>query len=99
MVDRPQRFDIERPVKFRLSDVRNAPSLSGRTVNISTGGVLIQTDHAIAPGRKVEMVVRMAKLAPDSPEIDLRLYGVTVRTGDGCFAAQIRKHHLQPRPN
>ncbi len=96
MVNRPRRFEIDRPIEFRLADSRDAPRLYGRTVNISTGGVLIQTDQNIPVGRKVEMVVRMEKLAPDSADVDLRLYGVTVRSGDGWVAAQVRKHQLLP---
>lgn len=98
MIDRPPRFEIERPVEYRFTDARDATRFFGRTVNISSGGVLIQTDQSVGVGRKLEMTVRMAKLAPEAPEVDLRLLGVSVRSGQGWVAAQVRKHKILPRP-
>lgn len=97
MVNRPRRFEIDRPVQLRLADVRDAPPMEGRTVNISTGGVLIQTDHQIGVGRKLEIVVRIDRLSPESTDVDLRLYGVSVRSGQGWVAAQVKKHQLLSR--
>jgi len=97
MTERPLRFDIERPVEFRLTDVHGSPRLQGRTVNISSGGVLIKTDEKIGVGRKIEMLVRMAKLAPDSLEVDLLLRGLTVRSGQGWVAVHVKKRQILPR--
>ncbi len=98
VIDRPLRFEIERPVEYRFTDVRDATRFLGRTVNISSGGVLFQTDQSVTVGRKLELTVRMAKLAPEAPEVDLRLLGVAVRCGQGWAAAHIRKHKILPRP-
>ena len=88
---------MERAVEFWLTDVRNAPRFQGRTLNISSGGVLVQTNERIGVGRKIEMVVRMATLTPESAPVDLRLLGRTVRTGQGWLAAQIKKYQILPR--
>jgi hypothetical protein len=98
MIDRPVRFEIERPVDFRFTDVRNGGALHGSTINISSNGVLIRTDQKIGLGRKMEVIIRMAKLTPDSTEVDLRLLGVSVRSGDGFVAVQIRKHQILRAP-
>lgn len=66
-------------------------------MNISSGGVLIATGQKIGVGRKVEIFVRMAKLSPESMEVDLRLLGMTVRSGDGWVAVQVKKHQILPR--
>jgi c-di-GMP-binding flagellar brake protein YcgR len=97
MVNRAARFEIERPVEFRLTGHRNSPQLHGRTVNISSGGVLIRTEHNVNVGQKIDMVVRMARLTPESMEVDLHLLGITVRSGQGWVAAQIKKHQILPR--
>ena len=88
---------MERPVEYRFTDVRGSARQQARTVNISSTGVLLRTDQRIGVGRKLEVIVRMAKLAPDSPEIDLRLLGMTVRAGDGWVAVEARKHQILSR--
>jgi len=99
MIDRPMRFEIEQPVEYWLTDVRNAPRLKGRTLNISSGGVLFQTSQNIGVGRKIEMIIPMARLSPESMEADLRLFARTVRGGQGWVAAQVKKYQILPRPN
>jgi len=96
MVDRALRFGIQRPVEFRFTDVRGAPRHQGRTVNISSTGVLFETDQKIGVGRKLEIIVRMAKLTPESMEVDLRLLGMSVRSGEGWVAVQVKKHQILP---
>ena len=96
MNERSIRFEIERPVDFRLTDMRSGPLLQGRTVNISSGGVLFRTEQTVGVGRKIELVVHMAEGASDALEVDLRLLGRVVRSGPGWAAAQVGKHQLQP---
>lgn len=96
MTDRPIRFEIERPVAFRLTDARGGPQFQGRTVNISSGGVLFRTEQMIGLGRRVEMVVRMAPSGEPGLEVDLRLLGRVVRSGPGWAAVQVRKHQIFP---
>ncbi len=94
MTDRPLRFPMDRPVEFRVSGSRDGSVLHGRTVNISSGGVLFRTEHRLEVGRKIQMVIRVAD--PGSLEVDLHLLGVIVRSGPGWAAAQVRKHRLVP---
>jgi hypothetical protein len=97
MIPRPLRFEIERPVDYRFTDVRGAPRMQGRTVNISSSGVLMRTDQKIGVGRKMELYIRMARISPDGPEVDLRLLGTTVRAGEGWVAVQARKCQIVKR--
>jgi hypothetical protein len=96
MTNRSIRFDIERAVDFRLTDDRTKTPRQGRTVNISSSGVLFQTDNPPDVGRRVELIVRMTNESPDLVDIDLHLIGIVVRTGPGWAAARTRKHQLQP---
>lgn len=96
MTNRSIRFDIERAVDFRLTDDRARTPRRGRTVNISSSGVLFQTDQPPDVGRRVELIVRMTNESPDLVDIDLHLIGIVVRTGPGWAAARTRKHQLQP---
>lgn len=96
MTDRSIRFDIERAVDFRITDDRTGTPHRGRTINISSSGVLFQTDQPPGVGRKVEMIVRMTNESPGFADIDLHLIGIVVRTGPSWAAARTRKHQLQP---
>ena len=96
MTERPIRFEIERPVAFRLTDTRGSPRLQGRTVNISSGGVLFKTEQAVAVGRRVEMVVRMAQASESGLDVDLHLLGRVVRSGMGWAAVQVHKYQIHP---
>ena len=96
MVERPARFQIERPVEFRFADMRGAPPLQGRTVNISSGGVLFRTDQTVGVGRKIDMIVRMFQTDSDELKVDLRLFGRVIRSGPGWAAIQVKKHQIRP---
>jgi hypothetical protein len=96
MNERPMRFEIDRPVDFRITDMRGTPTFQGRTVNISSGGVLFRTEQSIGVGRKVDMVIHMAEGDSESLEVNLRLLGRIVRSGPGWAAAQVGKHQLVP---
>lgn len=90
------RFAMERPVEVRFPGAREAPPAQGRTVNISSGGVLFRTDQVIGVGRKIDMVVRMSRPGSEVVNVDLYLRGVIVRSGRGWAAAQVRKYRLVP---
>ncbi len=81
-------------MEYRFTDTRGGPRLQGHTVNISSTGILLRTEEKIGVGRKLELTVRMAPLAPHAPEVDLRLLGRSVRSGDGWVAVQARKHQI-----
>lgn len=96
MTERATRFRIERPAEFRFTDTRNALRFIGRTVNISSGGVLFKTDHPLGIGRKIEMVIRRCEPVPGEVEVDLLLLGMVIRSGTGWAALQVRKHRILP---
>ena len=98
MTERPTRFEIERPVAFRFTDARGCPRFEGRTVNISSGGVLFKTQQMVGVGRRVEMMVRMAQPGESGLEVDLHLLGRVVRSGPGWAAIQVHKHQILPTP-
>jgi hypothetical protein len=97
MIQRALRFAIERPVEYRFTDVRGGPRFKGRTINISSTGVLMQNEQRIGVGRRMELLIRMTPLAPGGPEFDLRLLGITVRSGEGFVAVQARKSQILKR--
>lgn len=95
MQERAQRFGIRRPVEFRLKSPGVRKEGKGRTVNISTGGVLFETQAEIGEGRKIDLTVDVGEGLGGAP-VTLNVQGVTVRTQDGAVAVAVKKHRLRP---
>lgn len=93
MTQRSFRFSIERPVEYRFTDTRGGPRLQGRSINISSTGVLFRTEEKIGVGRKMEVIVRMAQLAPTPRKLTCDCWGSRCVVGTGgwrCRRANIR---------
>ncbi len=95
MQQRPPRYSIERPLEFRIRAQGAAQSGAGRTVNISKGGVLFQTEADLPVGRKIELVVHLGD-ALGGPPVILNVQGVVLRNQNGAVAVMTRKYRLKP---
>ncbi len=95
MQERATRFAIRKPVEFRLKSPGVRKEGSGQTVNISTGGVLFETQEEIGPGRKIEMTVAVGD-AMGGPPVTLHVQGITLRSEGGLVAVAVKKHRLRP---
>jgi hypothetical protein len=95
MQERSQRFEIRRPVEFRLRPPGARKEGTGQTVNISKGGILFETKDEIGTGRKIELTVHVGD-ALGGPPVTLLVQGVTVRHENGAVAVSIKKHRLRP---
>ncbi|MEO8029095.1 MAG: PilZ domain-containing protein, partial [Bryobacteraceae bacterium] len=55
------RFPIEREVQYKTLNKRGGEEAGeGKTVNISSNGVLFTTEHALLPGRRLELAPSIA---------------------------------------
>jgi hypothetical protein len=95
MQERAQRYGIKRPVEFRLRSPGIRKEGTGQTLNISTGGILFETQTEIDMGRKIDLTVDVGDALGGGP-VTLHIQGVTVRTQDGTVAVLIKKHRLRP---
>ena len=94
MQARPPRFEIQRPVEFRITGQGGEVTGAGRTINISRRGVLFETDKELQVGRKIELLVDMGDAVGSGSGIRLRLHGITVRNEEGSVAVAIKKYRL-----
>ena len=94
MQARAPRFEIEKPVQFRVQSAGGPKEGHGRTLNISRRGVLFETAETIAVGEKIDLVVRMGDAVGSGSPIELRLQGEIVRTQDSAVAVAVRKYNL-----
>jgi hypothetical protein len=97
MQSRPVRYEIQRPVEFRVRIGAKMVQGSGRTANISRNGILFKTDEALRVGDKIDCVIAMGPGLIDAQEtVNLQVQGITLRNNDGSVAVVIKKHRIRP---
>ena len=95
MQERAQRYGIKRPVEFRLKSPGVRKAGTGQTLNISTRGLLFETQTEIDMGRRIDLMVDVGD-ALGGPPVTLHVQGITVRTQNGTVAVLVKKHRLRP---
>jgi hypothetical protein len=65
------RFPIKQAVHYRLKGQRPAVTAEGRTVNLSSRGVLFTTDRILAKGSPVQIEINWPVLLNDSRPLNL----------------------------
>ena len=79
-----QRFPIERNVRYRVVGVEE--SGSGKTLNISSGGLLVAIDRLLSPGSGIEMEIGWPVKLDDGVSIKLVVSGRVVRSKEDNVA-------------
>ena len=97
MIDRSPRFEISKPVEYQVRSAGGGIQGAGRTLNISRRGVLFESKHEIAVGKRIELVVDMGDEM--GAPTNLHIQGVAVRNQDGAVAVSIKKYKLKPANN
>jgi PilZ domain len=69
----------------------------GRTVNISSSGVLFEADAVLTPGMHIELLVEWPARINNEVELNLWLKGKIVRTVGGLAAMTIAWHEYRTR--
>ncbi|MGA2114203.1 MAG: hypothetical protein ABSH56_05575 [Bryobacteraceae bacterium] len=99
-----RRFQIEQEVRYKmLYGQRIAETGTGRTLNISSGGVWFTTDTMLATGMPIELSMAWPVLLNDSCAMKLMIYGCVVRSNEKGAAVAIERYEFrtmgrQPQP-
>lgn len=94
------RFPIEREVKFRvLSKKASQEGGTGKTVNISSNGVLFATDEFLLPGRRLELSISWPAQLNDKCGLRLVARGRVVRCAEGKAAFEIQQSEFRTQMN
>jgi hypothetical protein len=90
------RFPIE---LFARYAVQGLPEIerTGRTVNISSNGVLMTSAHEVSPGTLITGVIQWPIAIGNAP-LALHICGTVVRCGHGFVAVRIGIHELRTGP-
>jgi hypothetical protein len=91
-----RRFQIEQDVRYKmLYGQRIAETGSGKTMNISSGGVWFTTEALLTSGMPIELSVTWPVLLNDSCAMKLMIYGCVVRSNERGAAVAIERYEFR----
>jgi hypothetical protein len=95
-VDR--RYPIDAELEYKLIHGRNVfQTGEGRTINVSSSGILFESRRALPPGMEIELSIAWPARLGDAVALKLCVCGRTVRAQDNCTAVQIQRHTFRTR--
>src|SRR3984957_13856604 len=90
------RFPIERDVRFRVMSKRGGEEAGdGKTLNISSSGVLFTTDQILLPGRRLQLSISWPAQLNNKCALKLVARGRIVRFEDGRAAMEIQQYEFR----
>src|SRR5207253_3682995 len=93
------RMPIERDVKYKVLGGKKTVKQvgSGKTVNMSSGGVLFTTESALPEGERVELAVSWPAQLNDTLPLKLVAMGRLVRADETQAAISIERYEFKTR--
>jgi len=93
-----ERMSIERDVQYRsLSRGQVDAEAEGKTLNISSSGILFTTQHLLSPGRRVEIAIDWPAELDNKCALRLIARGRVVRFDGDRAAIEILQHEFRTR--
>lgn len=93
-----QRRSIEREVQYRILSRKDGEvDAAGKTVNISSSGVLFTTDEMLLPGRRVELAIDWPAQLDNKCALKLVARGRVVRNEGDRAALEILQHEFRTK--
>ncbi|HYL77600.1 MAG TPA: PilZ domain-containing protein [Bryobacteraceae bacterium] len=90
------RFPIEREVRFKVLNRKNADEIGfGKTINMSSNGVLFTTDQYLLPGRRLELSISWPAQLNSTVALKLVARGRVVRCEEGKAAIEIHQYEFR----
>jgi hypothetical protein len=90
------RFPIEREVRYRVLNKRSTEEAGdGKTVNMSSSGVLFTADHMLLPGRRMELAISWPAQLNNKCALKLVARGRVVRFEGGRAAVEIQQYEFR----
>jgi len=90
------RFPIARDLRYKMLSKRNGEENgTGRTVNMSSNGVLFSTDSILLPGRRVEVSINWPAQLNSNVGLKLVARGRIVRYEQGMAAMEIQQYEFR----
>jgi len=93
-----RRFHIEQQVNYKLlCENRTVETGRGATVNMSSGGLWLATDHPLSTGVAAELAMDWPVLLNGSCPMKLMIFGHVLRSNDHGVAIVIERYEFRTR--
>lgn len=90
------RFPIELEVRYRVLNNRGSDEAGdGKTLNISSSGVLFTAEHLLLPGRRMELAINWPAQLNNKCALKLVARGRIVRFEKGRAAIEIQQYEFR----
>jgi hypothetical protein len=89
------RFPIEQDVRYKVFNRSTIEVGSGRTINMSSNGVLFTTERVLAPGERLEVSVAWPAQLDNKCPLKLVTTGRVVRSEQGRAAITIERYEFR----
>ena len=94
------RFPIQREVRYRVLNKRSGEeSGDGKTINISSSGILFTVEHMLLPGRRLELSISWPAQLNNKCALNLMARGRVVRFEEGRAAIEIQQYEFRTHPS
>lgn len=91
-----RRFAVEQDIRYKmLYGQRIAETGTGRTANVSSGGVWFTTETMLTSGMPIELSMNWPVLLNDSCAMKLMIYGCVVRSNERGAAVAIERYEFR----
>ena len=91
-----QRYFVALDVEYKFSDESHLSCRRyGRTINISSGGILVETQNRLTIGRPIELSIQWPCLLSGSVPLKLVVRGDIVRNDANFIAVRITWHQFR----
>jgi len=92
---RAARFPIQQEVRFRVLSRNTAGMGTGRTVNMSSTGVLFTTTHPLTPGDRLELSINWPAQLDHKCPLKLVTAGRVLRVDNANAAIAIERYEFR----
>lgn len=93
---RTDRFPIQRELRYKVMSKRSGnESGAGQTIDMSSGGISFTTEHALIPGKRIEMAISWPAQLNERTALKLIARGRIVRSVQGQAAIEIDQYEFR----
>ncbi len=90
------RFPIEQDIRYKVLSKKNFDEAGiGKTINMSSSGILFSADHLLLPGRRLEISVNWPARLNNTCALKLVARGRVVRFDSGKAAIEIQNYEFR----
>jgi hypothetical protein len=89
-----RRYPIATELEYRIIGREGLAWGAGRTINLSTGGILFQSEQALTLGTRIELTIAWPARLNDAVDLNLCVSGRVTRTDGKSHAVRIREHEF-----